>query len=149
MGRGWKIALGVVIVVATLLGINALTIDNETKPAEVTVPDGKILNLPGGDLQVVERGPHNGSPIVLIHCYTCAIDWWNEMIPLLDRTHRVIAVDLLGFGGSEKPGAGYAMQSQATMVAQALSQRARLPGGAHVRARAGRGAVAGEARLLD
>jgi hypothetical protein len=63
MGRGWKIAVGVVLVVAALLGLNALTIDNETKPAGVTVPGGKILSLPGGDLQVVDKGPRGASPM--------------------------------------------------------------------------------------
>ena len=28
-------------------------------------------------MQVLEKGPRDGSPIVLIHCYTCAIDWWD------------------------------------------------------------------------
>jgi pimeloyl-ACP methyl ester carboxylesterase len=42
------------------------------------------------------------------------------MMPLLDRTHRVIAVDMLGFGGSEKPGSGYSIEDQAIVIAQAL-----------------------------
>ncbi len=122
MGRGWKIALGVVVVVAALLGINALTIDDETKPAEVTVPGGKILSLPGGDLQVVDRGPRDGSPIVLIHCFTCATDWWDRMMPRLDSAHRVVAIDLLGHGGSEKPSSGYTVPNQARVIAQALDK---------------------------
>ncbi|HWW67263.1 MAG TPA: alpha/beta fold hydrolase [Solirubrobacterales bacterium] len=122
MGRRWKIAVGVVVIVVALLGLNALTIDDETKPAEVTVPDGRILSLPGGDLQVVEKGPRGASPIVLIHCFSCAIDWWDGMMPLLDRTHRVIAVDLLGHGGSEKPASGYSIPNQADVVAQALKR---------------------------
>ena len=61
-------------------------------------------------------------PIVLIHCYTCAIDWWDGMIPLLSRTHRVVAIDLLGHGGSEKPSSGYGMEQQASLVAQALNK---------------------------
>ena len=30
-------------------------------------------------------------------------------MPLLERDHRVIAIDLLGHGGSEKPGSGYSI----------------------------------------
>ncbi len=122
MGRGWKILLGIVAVVLVLLGINTLTVDRETKPAGVTEPGGRILRLPGGGLQVVERGPRDASPIVLIHCFTCAINWWDKMMPLLDRTHRVIAVDLLGHGGSEKPSSGYSVPNQADVVAQALGR---------------------------
>jgi len=44
------------------------------------------------------------------------------MIPLLDRDHRVVAVDLRGFGGSEKPGSGYSMEDQAEFVAEGLKR---------------------------
>src|SRR5260221_122838 len=122
MGRGWKIGIGAVLALIALLVVNALFLDSETKPAEVTVPGGKVLDLPGGKLQVLDRGPRNGRPIVLIHCYTCAIDWWDGMLPALERRHRVIAVDLLGFGGSEKPGSGYSIEDEAGIVAQALTR---------------------------
>ena len=44
------------------------------------------------------------------------------MIPLLARDHRVIAIDLLGHGGSEKPASGYSIPNQADLVAQALGR---------------------------
>jgi pimeloyl-ACP methyl ester carboxylesterase len=122
MRRGWKILIGVVLVLVVLLGLNALSVDNETKSAGVTEPGGRILNLPGGELEVVEHGPRKASPIVLIHCFTCAINWWDKVMPLLDRDHRVVAVDLLGHGGSEKPSSGYSIENQADLVAQALGQ---------------------------
>lgn len=122
MGRGSKIAIGVLVAVAVLIGVNALVTGAETKPAETTVPGGRIVALPGGDLQVVDRGPRDAPPIVLVHCFTCSIEWWDGMVPRLARSHRVVAVDLLGHGGSEKPESGYAIESQADLVARALSR---------------------------
>ena len=122
MRRGWKILIGVVVALAILLALNTITVDHETKSAGVTEPGGRILNLPGGKLEVVERGPRDGSPIVLIHCFTCAINYWDGMIPRLAREHRVIAVDLRGHGGSEKPTSGYSIPEQAELIAQALGQ---------------------------
>jgi pimeloyl-ACP methyl ester carboxylesterase len=122
MGRGWKILIGIVVVLAALLAVNTLVTDAETKPAEVTEPGGRLVSLPGGDLQAIERGPRTGSPIVLVHCFTCAINWWDGMIPRLARDHRVIAVDLLGHGGSEKPSSGYSIPNQADLVAGALGR---------------------------
>jgi pimeloyl-ACP methyl ester carboxylesterase len=122
MRRGWKILIAVVAGLVVLLGLNAVAVDRETKSAEVTVDGGKILKLTGGELQVVDRGPRDGPPIVLIHGFTCAIDWWDGMMPLLTREHRVIAVDLLGHGGSEKPTSGYSIPDQANLVAQALDR---------------------------
>jgi pimeloyl-ACP methyl ester carboxylesterase len=127
MRRGWKIAIGVVAALVVVLVVNALFVDGETKSATVTVPGGRILDLPGGKVQVLEKGPRDGEPIVLIHCYTCAIDWWDGMLPLLSRNHRVVAIDLRGHGGSEKPGSGYSMVAQAELVAQAL-RRLRVRG---------------------
>ncbi len=118
--RRWAIALAVVAGLLALLVVNALVTDGETRSAAVTVPGGRILDLPGGEMQVRENGPRSGSPIVLIHCFSCAMDWWDRMLPMLERRHRVISVDLLGHGGSEKPGSGYTPANQALVVSQAL-----------------------------
>jgi pimeloyl-ACP methyl ester carboxylesterase len=120
VGRKARIAIGIAAALAVLLGLNALITGGETKSAAVTVPGGRILELPGGNMQVVDRGPRRGMPIVLIHGFTGAIEWWDRMTPLLARRHRVVAVDLLGHGGSEKPGSGYSMENQAKLVSEAL-----------------------------
>jgi pimeloyl-ACP methyl ester carboxylesterase len=122
MRRGWKVGIVVVVAIGLLLGLNGLITQRESKPAELTVPGGRILHLTGADLQVVEHGPRGAPPIVLVHCFTCAIDWWDAMIPTLERRHRVVAVDLLGHGGSEKPRSGYSIPHQADLVAEALGR---------------------------
>ena len=122
MRRGWKILIGILVALVVLLVLNALIVDHETKSASVTEPGGEIVRAGGKELEVVDRGPRNAEPIVLIHCFTCAIDWWDEMIPLLEREHRVVAVDLLGHGGSEKPASGYSIGDQADAVAQVLGK---------------------------
>lgn len=122
MARRWKILIAAVVALAALLAINTLLVEGETKGATVTVPGGRILHLPGGKMQVLEKGPRHAPPIVLLHCFSCSIAWWQRLIPLLDRDHRVLALDLRGFGGSEKPRSGYSMEDQATFVAEALKR---------------------------
>jgi pimeloyl-ACP methyl ester carboxylesterase len=122
MGRGWKIGLAALVASIALLAVNTLLVGGETGSAEVTMPGGRVLDLPGGEMQVVEGGRRQGTPIVLIHCYTCASDWWDGMRPALERRHRVVAVDLLGHGGSDKPGSGYTPAHQAELLAQALER---------------------------
>src|SRR4051795_6479876 len=122
MRRRWVIGIGVVLALLALLVVDALVVDGQTESAHVTVPGGRILDLPDGELQVRENGPRSGSPIVLIHCFSCAMDWWDGMLPLVQRKHRVVAVDLLGHGGSEKPASGYTPQNQAKIVAEALER---------------------------
>jgi pimeloyl-ACP methyl ester carboxylesterase len=130
--RRWKILIGVVVVLAILLTVNTIVLDQQTKAAGVTVSGGRILDLPGGALQVVEQGPTAGQvahrdraaepPIVLLHGFGASLHWWDRMIPLLARHHRVIRIDLLGFGGSEKPKSGYSMEDQGRLVALALGE---------------------------
>lgn len=122
--RRWpRVLLTIVAALALLLALNAIVLDNQTKSAEVTVEGGEILRLPGGDLQVLDTNPGGRQPIVLLNCFTCSINWWDRLIPPLQRAgHRVIAIDLLGHGGSEKPADGYAVGEQAGLVAQALGK---------------------------
>jgi pimeloyl-ACP methyl ester carboxylesterase len=122
MRRGWKILIGAAVVLVVLLFLNALTIDHETKSASVTETGGRPIDVGGKQLEVVESGPKSGAPIVLIHCFTCAINYWDGMIPRLARDHRVVAVDLLGHGGSEKPRSGYSVPDQASAVAEVLAR---------------------------
>ena len=52
-------------------------------------------------LFVEEKG--EGSPLLLIHGFGASTFTWREIAPALARQHRVIAVDLKGFGQSDKP----------------------------------------------
>jgi pimeloyl-ACP methyl ester carboxylesterase len=125
MRWGWKVALGLLAVLAVLLTANTITTDSQTKPAEVTADEGQILELSRADVQVTDSGEpagtNPGQPIVLLHCYACSLHWFDRIEPILAERHRVIRVDLLGFGGSEKPESGYEISSQAAVVAEALS----------------------------
>jgi pimeloyl-ACP methyl ester carboxylesterase len=121
--RRWqKITLGVVAGLIVLLLLNALVVSNATKNAYVRDPGAQLVDTSSGTLQVLDQGNQSGSPIVLIHCYTCSMHWWDDLAPLLGRGHRVIRVDLLGHGGSDKPGGGYSIDEQASAVAEALAK---------------------------
>jgi pimeloyl-ACP methyl ester carboxylesterase len=133
MRRWLKVLLAVLAALVVLLILNAIVIDHQTKGAKVTINGARILHLSGGDLQMLDANnpPHltanpkapEPEPIVLLHCYTCSIDWWLKLAPILSQGgHRVIAIDLLGHGGSEMPSNGYSMQDQAQLVAQALDR---------------------------
>jgi len=122
-GSRWlKITLGVLAGILVLLLVNALVVTNATKDAYLRDDGAQLVDTSNGTLQVLDQGNRQGSPIVLIHCYTCSMHWWDDLAPLLEGNHRVIRVDLLGHGGSEKPGGGYSMQDQASAVAEALAK---------------------------
>lgn len=139
MKRRWKVISGLVVVLLALAVLNAFAANRETEPARVTVEGGQVVELAGGALQVLDVPPREVEtpakerksgegksaeplPIVLIHGYTGSINWWQEMIPLLSEHHRVVAIDMLGHGGSAKPTSGYTVPRQADLVAQALNE---------------------------
>ncbi|HEX2162230.1 MAG TPA: alpha/beta fold hydrolase [Thermoleophilaceae bacterium] len=116
-----RVVLAVLVLIAIVLAINTVTTDRQTKAAAADV--GQIVDTRFGDVQVRERGPARAPAIVLIHCYTCSIHWWLKLEPLLTGDRRVVSVDLLGHGGSEKPLEGYSAENQADAVAAALRRR--------------------------
>jgi pimeloyl-ACP methyl ester carboxylesterase len=59
------------------------------------------LTLHGSRVNYVEIG--TGSPLVFVHGLAGCWQNWLENIPRFARSHRVIAVDLAGFGESELP----------------------------------------------
>jgi 3-oxoadipate enol-lactonase len=56
------------------------------------------VNVEGSDLKVLDRG--SGSPVLLVHGFPLDHTMWRHQIESLSTTHRVIAPDLRGFGGS-------------------------------------------------
>jgi len=112
-----KILLGVVGVLVVFSLINAFFVNRQTEPAKAGA--GRVVEVPGGDMHVEQSG--RGPAIVLLHGWTAASDWWDRVTPALRKDHRVVRVDLLGHGDSEKPRDGYTMNQQADRVAAALA----------------------------
>ena len=68
----------------------------ESKPFEVTSADGTRLRA--------EVFGADGAPtIVLVHGWCCAVRFWRYQLRDLAAEYRVVAYDLRGHGGSERP----------------------------------------------
>lgn len=72
----------------------------------------------GGRLRYCDFG--DGPPLVLLHGMACCWQWWLEVLPTLGRQHRVIAVDLPGFGDSDPLPAPAEIPQHARVVADLL-----------------------------
>jgi pimeloyl-ACP methyl ester carboxylesterase len=65
-----------------------------------------------------------GAPLLLIHGFGASTYTWRFVAPELARTHRVIAVDLKGFGQSDKPfDERYSVFDQAELLAQLIVEK--------------------------
>jgi pimeloyl-ACP methyl ester carboxylesterase len=58
-------------------------------------------------LHLAEAGSPNAEPVLLLHGFPQHWYAWRHVMPLLAADHRVIAVDLRGFGWSDAPPSGY------------------------------------------
>lgn len=63
-----------------------------------------------------------GPPVVLIHGFAGSAHTWRALMPLLAEAHSVYAIDLLGFGLSEKPArADHSLAGHGRRVVAALA----------------------------
>ena len=66
----------------------------------------------------------SGPPLLLIHGFGASTYTWRHVAPALAETHRVIAVDLKGFGQSDKPfDDRYSVFDQAELLAQLIEEK--------------------------
>jgi pimeloyl-ACP methyl ester carboxylesterase len=77
----------------------------------------RSASVDGHVISYEEAGPAHGQPIVLIHGLASDAQTWDKAIgPLTERGLRVIAVDLLGHGESDKPAGGYLLDDFARQL---------------------------------
>lgn len=62
---------------------------------------GRLISIDGQQVHIEERG--QGEPVFLIHGFGGSTFSWREVLPKLAEKHRVIALDLNGFGFTERP----------------------------------------------
>lgn len=74
----------------------------------------------GVSLFLYDTGPAETAPLVLIHGLGNEADTWRHVIPRLASRFRVIALDLPGFGRSDKPRRAYTVQFFGEVLLQLL-----------------------------
>ena len=62
----------------------------------------KTLDVRGTRVRVHETGDPGAPPVVLLHGIGRSLEDWLLQHPLLDRDHRVISIDMPGFGLSQR-----------------------------------------------
>jgi pimeloyl-ACP methyl ester carboxylesterase len=90
------------------------------------VLDGPYARLgpPDAPVRLYYEDQGKGSPLLLIHGFGASTYTWRNIAPELARNHRVITVDLKGFGQSDKPFDGrYSVFDQAELLAQLIEDR--------------------------
>lgn len=67
---------------------------------------GEFVDIGGSRLYYYAAGTRGvGEPIVFLHGFPTSSHLWSEVVPLVPKGHRVVVVDLLGYGRSDPPAA--------------------------------------------
>ncbi|TWG23131.1 pimeloyl-ACP methyl ester carboxylesterase [Micromonospora palomenae] len=86
-----------------------------------------MIDINGARLAYDDLG--SGSPVLLLHAGIADRRMWRHLAPALAERHRVIALDLRGYGDSELPPASFAHHDDVVAVLDALGiDRAALVG---------------------
>lgn len=83
--------------------------------------DATYLEVEGTRVRYVDVG--EGPPVVLLHGFASSIENWVTVMPKLVPDHRVIAIDLRGFGWTDRPVADYSPAAQAKLLKAVLDER--------------------------
>ncbi len=80
---------------------------------------GKLIEVDGVTLHYIEKG--SGPAIVMIHGFGGQTFSFRYQLQEFSRDHRCVAIDLKGFGYSERPeGGDYSLEEQARLVLRAM-----------------------------
>jgi pimeloyl-ACP methyl ester carboxylesterase len=82
--------------------------------------DAVFQEVDGVKLRYRDTG--EGPPVVLVHGFSASSNTWEPIIPTLADDHRVIAMDLKGFGWSGRPAGDYSPTAQTRLVFELLDK---------------------------
>lgn len=123
------IAIGLVGAVGAAVTVKMLTRARTVRWEDVTTAvvhsdRSHFVKVDGSVIHFQEFGERGGQTLILIHGYTASTYVWRDAAPLLASAgFHVVAIDLLGFGYSDKPRAfDYSIASQSRMITRFMDR---------------------------
>jgi pimeloyl-ACP methyl ester carboxylesterase len=83
--------------------------------------DATYVEVEGARVRYSDRG--EGPPVVLVHGFASALETWDLIAPTLEKNHRVIRLDLKGFGWTDRPEGDYSPVAEARIVLGLMDAR--------------------------
>jgi pimeloyl-ACP methyl ester carboxylesterase len=97
-------------VTALILGLTNAAGGPDTRPAPGTyealdygLGEERDVVVDGLRLRVHVGGPEGAQPVVLLHPFGLNMKIWRDVVPVLEKSYRVIAYDAPGHGKSDRP----------------------------------------------
>ena len=85
---------------------------------------GNLISINDYNIFVCDTGVEEKETIILIHGFPTSSWDWKDIWALLEKDYRLIAVDMLGFGFSDKPNPHkYSISEQADIIEKIISDK--------------------------
>lgn len=95
----------------------------ETGPVRHPAPEERFVSVAGRRIHFVEQGRKDGPAVLFLHGFASSWVVWQRLMKDLGARYRVVALDLPGFGYSDKRAGDYSPQGLADLVAAFLTAR--------------------------
>ena len=119
----YSLGLASIVVAGALAGLWAPDLDSDALERKYATPSPNFLWVEGHRVHFQDSGPRDAPVIVLLHGFGSSLQTWTTWTASLNKTHRVISLDLPGFGltGPNSTHA-YADADDVQFVAQFVNQ---------------------------
>ena len=85
----------------------APTVETEKNISAAFPFESRYVTVNGSKMRYVETG--SGTPVVFVHGNPTSSYLWRNVLPVVGKENRAIAVDLIGMGKSDKPDIAYSL----------------------------------------
>lgn len=87
---------------------------NATPPSTITTDDGN---------ESIAAATRDKPTVVLVHGFASSIENWAPVIPVLSKQYRILALDLKGFGWTDRPEGDYSPDAEAKLLLKLMDAR--------------------------
>ena len=139
-GRSWYARAALLVVITMLLTLSGC-LSWHTGAMEGEPKNATFVELEGARVRYLDTDASNvamttdegneavaaaskGKPtVVLVHGFASSIENWATVIPLLSKEYRVPALDLKGFGWTDRPEGDYSPEAEAKIILKLMDAR--------------------------
>ena len=100
----------------TVSSLAGVTSSESASSGTADVQFSSVLLKTGVRLRYAYTGDPSGTPVILLHGYGDSWFSFSRLLPLLDKKYRIYIPDQRGYGESDRPVGGYALQQFAADV---------------------------------
>ncbi|WP_376087112.1 alpha/beta fold hydrolase [Roseomonas sp. CCTCC AB2023176] len=108
---------------ATACGLYAPDAPRPELEARYAAPPSQFIPVDGVRLHVRDTGPRDAPPVILLHGFASSLHTWEDWAGMLAADHRVIRLDLPGFGLTGADPSGDYSDARTVEVITALMDR--------------------------